>query len=153
MRPVVGGGEYGVMLVPGEGEMPEDWTPLAGEIAAKRITVVGINPADATSERVAGGAAWLTAAGIERIRLATVPGSTLNWVLKGSMDAVPIWVGVYGLVAVSVGAMPVKDLLDRRMPRGPGHETGRGDPTTTTSVATGQTSSRGSAVATGCAGR
>lgn len=64
---VWGDGEYGVVLVPGVGEAPADWTPLAAEIAANRMTVVAVDGADATPERLTMAAAWLMATGIERV--------------------------------------------------------------------------------------
>ena len=39
------------------------------------------------------------------------------WPVKGSLVAVPLGLVVYGLVAIATGAIPVKHLFDRRIPR------------------------------------
>lgn len=62
-----GDGEYGVVLVPGEGENPEDWTALATEIAANRMTIVAVDEADATPARLTAAADWLTGRDIQRV--------------------------------------------------------------------------------------
>lgn len=62
-----GDGEYGVVLVPSEGENPEDWTALATEIGANRMTIVVVDEADSTPARLAAAADWLTGQEIERV--------------------------------------------------------------------------------------
>ncbi len=62
-----GDGEYGVVLVADEGEAPGDWTALATEIAANRMTVVATDPEGASADRLAAAAASLTDGGIERV--------------------------------------------------------------------------------------
>jgi len=55
------------VLVPGEGENPEDCAALSAEIAANRMTVVAVNEADATPAGLAAAADWLMGQGIQRI--------------------------------------------------------------------------------------
>lgn len=62
-----GSGEYGVVLVADESEQPEDWAPLAADIAANRMTVVAPEPDGTGIDRLTDAAAWLTDAGMERI--------------------------------------------------------------------------------------
>ncbi len=62
-----GDGEYGVVLVPDEGESPEDWAALATEIAANRMTIVAVDEAGATPSRLAAAADWLTEREIQRV--------------------------------------------------------------------------------------
>ena len=62
-----GDGEYGVVLVPGEGESPEDWASLAAEIAANRMTIVAVDAVAVTPARLAAAADWLTDREIERV--------------------------------------------------------------------------------------
>jgi hypothetical protein len=62
-----GDGEYGVVLVPGEGEHPEDWAALATEIAANRMTIVAVDEAGAAPSRLAAAADWLTEREIQRV--------------------------------------------------------------------------------------
>lgn len=62
-----GDGEYGVVLVLGEVENPEDWSALAIEVAANRMTIVAVDEADATPARLAAAADWLTGREIERV--------------------------------------------------------------------------------------
>lgn len=62
-----GDGEYGVVMVPGEGENPGDWSTLATEIAANRMTIVAVDEADANPARLAAAADWLTGQEIERV--------------------------------------------------------------------------------------
>lgn len=62
-----GDGEYGVVLVPGERESPEDWSALATEIAANRMTVVALDEADTTPAGLAAAADWLGEQGIARV--------------------------------------------------------------------------------------
>jgi hypothetical protein len=66
-----GDGEYGVVLVPGEGESPEGWSALATEIAANRMTVVAVDETGATPARLAAAADWLTGQEIERVAYIT----------------------------------------------------------------------------------
>jgi hypothetical protein len=62
-----GDGEYGVVLVPGEGENPEDWSALTTEIAANRMTIVAVDAASVTPDRLAAAADALRDQEIERI--------------------------------------------------------------------------------------
>jgi hypothetical protein len=66
---VWGAGEYGVVLVPDEGEEPADWAALAEEIAANRMTVIAVGAAGSDAERLAAAVDWLleSNAGVERI--------------------------------------------------------------------------------------
>jgi hypothetical protein len=62
-----GDGEYGVVLVPDNGDTQAGWAPLATEIAAHRMTVLAIDVSYATSDRLAAAAAWLAEHGAERV--------------------------------------------------------------------------------------
>jgi hypothetical protein len=71
-----GDGEYGVVLVPDEGENPEDWSALAIEIAANRMTIVAVDEVDATPARLAAAADWLMER--EILRVAYIASGTLG---------------------------------------------------------------------------
>lgn len=62
-----GDGEYGVVLVSNTGETLAGWAPLATEIAAHRMTALAIDVNDATGDRLAAAADWLTDNGAERV--------------------------------------------------------------------------------------
>ena len=62
-----GDGDYGVVLVPDDGETLAGWAPLAAEIAAHHMTAVAIDVSYATGDRLAAAAEWLTGSGVERV--------------------------------------------------------------------------------------
>ena len=62
-----GSGDYGVILVTGEGEQPADWGSLAEAIGANRMTALAVDTADQSPERLAAAADWLAGTGVERI--------------------------------------------------------------------------------------
>jgi hypothetical protein len=61
-----GDGEYGVVLVADTGDTLAGWAPLATEIAAHRMTALAVDVTDATGDRLAAAAEWLTDNGAER---------------------------------------------------------------------------------------
>jgi len=61
-----GDGEYGVVLVPDDGDTLTGWAPLAVEIAAHRMTTLAIDASDATGDRVAAAVDWLAEHGAQR---------------------------------------------------------------------------------------
>jgi hypothetical protein len=62
-----GEGEYGVVLIAGDGETTADWAALAIEIAANRMVVVALAAANADADQLAAAAEWLTDGGAERV--------------------------------------------------------------------------------------
>jgi len=60
-----GDGEYGVVLVPDDGDTLTGWAPLAVEIAAHRMTTLAIDASDATGDRVAAAVDWLAEHGAQ----------------------------------------------------------------------------------------
>jgi len=64
---VWGDGAYGVVLVPGEGEAPADWSALATEIAANGMTAVAVDPDGVGADRLDAASTWLSERGIERV--------------------------------------------------------------------------------------
>lgn len=62
-----GDGDYGVVLVPDNGDTLAGWAPLAAQIAAHHMTALAVDVSYATGDRLAAAADWLTDNGAERV--------------------------------------------------------------------------------------
>ena len=61
-----GDGQYGVVLVAGQGEEPADWGPLAEAIAANRMTALAVDTTEQAADRLGAAADWVAGHEIER---------------------------------------------------------------------------------------
>jgi hypothetical protein len=102
-----GDGDYGVVLVPDDGETLDAWAPLAAAIAAHHMTALAIDVSYATGDRLAAAAEWLTGNGVQRVAFVASgqrgPGLVVAYVNEAGV--------VDQLVAIS-GDMSDIDLAD-----------------------------------------